>query len=463
MFILPLGSTDTIGASALYLQMEGTGLLLDAGQDPNIEGREGLPKLDQIGGRDRPLDHVIITHAHHDHVGALPVVAQTFPHVSIRMTRPTRLLLDVVLPASARLQRKRLTEAVQAAQPTFSEEQAEAVSFLYQAHELEETFRLEGTMGGTVEATFYHAGHVLGSAGVLLESETDSGRKRVFYTSDTCLRPQTIIPGADFPSAPIDVLILESTLAADPEAEYSLRKDVERSLAESIERVLARGGTVLIPVFALGRAQEVVALIDVFKQRGYIPQDTPVYTSGSMRVISDIYDRTRYTSPRINKEFEVFGVEQRRLPRNLAREREALAEPSIHIAASGMMFERTLSNAIARRLISHERHAVFFVGFLKEDTPGYNLVQAVAQGPGTEITLDRFHEPQKVQCEVKTFRLSGHSHRRDLIQIVELLKPPTVVLVHGESKAKRWMADNIQYFYPDTRVLMPGEGEPLDL
>src|SRR5690606_36195073 len=125
-------------------------------------------------------------------------------------------------------------------------------------------------------------------------------------------------PGADYPDAPVDTLIMESTLGADPDAELTTRKTEEKRLAEALQRVIARGGAVLMPVFALGRAQEIIAMLGTFKRRGILPEDLPIYTAGSMRAVSDLYDKTRFTTPRLNPEFQVFEVEQRRLPRSLS-------------------------------------------------------------------------------------------------------------------------------------------------
>src|SRR5690606_13347638 len=154
---------------------------------------------------------------------------------------------------------------------------------------------------------------------------------------------QFIIPGGEYPEEPVDVLVLESTLAADPEAELTTRRAEEERFAEAVAAVVKRGGSVLVPAFALGRAQEILALLDRYKKRGVIPDEVPVYTAGSMRAVADLYDKTRYVTPRLNPDFHVFGVEQKRLPRGEAAKLAVLGEPGIHIAGSGMMLERTLS------------------------------------------------------------------------------------------------------------------------
>ena len=303
----------------------------------------------------------------------------------------------------------------------------------------------------------------MGSAGVLLTFEEDGQERRVFYTSDTNLRSQAIIPGGAYPDEPVDVLILESTLGADAEAELTTRKTEEVKFGEALKRVIERGGTVLVPVFALGRAQEILALIDRFKQRGTIPEDVPVYTAGSLRAIADVYDKTRFFTPRLNPDFQVFGVEQRRLPRGETAKLNALGEPSIHVVSSGMMFERTISNALAQELVESEKNGIFLVGFSKEDSPADRLLKAAAEGKGTDVRLNGADRAQPVRCDVERFRFSGHSHRRDLIGLVEKLRPKKVLLVHGEEEARTWMADNIAFFYPEVEVFRPEAGEVLDV
>ncbi|QXD15473.1 MBL fold metallo-hydrolase [Rhodocaloribacter litoris] len=465
MVFVALGATDEIGASCHFLKINGTGIVLDAGVHPEQEGPEGLPRLELI--RQNPdwyVDHAIVTHAHHDHIGALPVLIRHFPHVHVHMTKATRQLADLLLPASARLQRRRLREGSSTAPPLFEEEELDVMSYLYLTHELETEFDVTGLRGKTpVKARFFNAGHVLGAAGVHLSFEEGGVTRKLFYTSDTSLRPQAILPGGSYPRGPIDVLILESTLGADSEAEQTTRKTEEKKFGAALRRVLQRGGAVLVPVFALGRGQEMLALIDRFKRRGIIPSEVPVYTAGSMRAIADLYDKTRFSTPRLDPDFQVFGVPQKRLPRSRQALRQALAEPSIYVVGSGMMFERTISNEIARMIVENEKDAIFLVGYTREDAPAGRLLEAAAQGKGTEVVLDKSREPQPVHCEVARFRFSGHSHRRDLIQLTGRLQPKKVLLVHGEDRARRWMADNLRFFYPEIEVVLPELGEAVPL
>lgn len=469
MEFVALGDTDEIGASCLFLKINETGILLDAGADPEEEGEASLPNFDILknGGRSRHdwyVDHAVITHAHHDHMGSLPILIREFPHVVVHMTPVTRQFVEFLLPASARLQRRRLREGSSLAEPLFTVEEVEMHSHLYLTHELEESFPLSGMQDtSAITGRLFNAGHVLGAAGIEIEFEEKGSTRRLFYTSDTSLRPQHIIPGGNYPEGPVDILLLESTLGADPDAELTTRKLEEERLLKSIQRVLDRQGTILIPVFALGRAQEILAVIDRFKSKGYIDEDIPVYTAGSMRAVADLYDKSRHTTPRLDPEFQVFGVSQKRLPRSTKATQEALSQPSIHVMSSGMMFERTISNRLAQQLVEDEKNGIFLVGYAKDDSPAHHLLEAVQQGKGTEVTLDRLIGPQPINCDVERFRFSGHSHRRELLQIVEQLKPKKIVLVHGETEARDWMADNIRYFYPEAEIFRPEQGEVVQL
>jgi Cft2 family RNA processing exonuclease len=465
MEFIALGDTDDIGASCHYLGLDGTGLVLDAGSDPEREGRDGVPRFEHVHNHpDRYVDHALITHAHHDHIGSIPLLFQEFPHVLTHMTEATRMLIEFLLPSSARLQRRRLRSGETDADPLFSEDELELYKHLYLTHDLETPFDVTGVRGeARVSAKFYTAGHILGSVGVELIVERDAGERRIFYTSDTNAQAQDIIPGGSYPDR-TDVLILESTLGADEEYERTTRSLEAVHLRDTLERVIGRGGVALIPVFVMGRAQETLALIDRFKRERAIPKDTPVYTAGSMRAVADLYDKTRTITPRIDPDFKVFDVQQKRLPRSPKAKKKILEGPAIIVVSSGMMFEPTISNAIARRIVENENDAILLVGYAKEDSPAGRLLEAAAQGKGTEVVLNaEVQGPQPVHCTVERFRLSGHSNRRDLLDIAKRLRPEHILLVHGDTEARAWMAEHLREQHPDAQIHLPAWGEPIEV
>lgn len=470
MEFVALGGSEDIGASCHYVRVGEVGLLLDVGMDPDLDGEAALPRFDLItNDPNRWVDHIIVTHAHHDHLGGLIPALQRFPHAQVHMTKPTRLLADFLLGSSARLQKRRVREGSTTTPPLFSEEDVANYTYLFDAHELERPFELAGVRGGPpILATFYDAGHILGSAGVLLEYSEEGQEQTLFFTSDTSVRPQTIISEAVYPDAQVDTLVLESTLGADPAAELTTRKSEEERWAQSIADTLEDGGSVLVPVFALGRSQEMIALVDRYKRRGVIPADTPVYTAGSMRAIADIYDKTRLSTPRMNDEFVVFGVEQKRLGRSPKAFERSLETPSIYLLASGMMFERTAAYDVAKKLMGNPRNAILFVGYAKPDSPADRMQHAAADRDNQgleqiEVRLSDSEAPELLRCHVDRFRFTGHANRRDLLGIVGELEPERVLLVHGETSARLWMKEQIEAEYPGVEVTMPEQAAPVQV
>ncbi len=464
MEFVALGDTDDIAASCHYLGLNGTGLLLDAGVDPRKDGAASLPRFDLIhNADDRFVDHAFVTHAHHDHMGAVPVLYREFPHIITHMTDATKRLLEFLLPASARLQARRVREGSTQADPIFTEAEVKPLSDLYLTHPLQKPFKVTG-LGGTSEVTaqFYTAGHILGGVGVELTVGEDDDAPRIFYTSDTKLTAQSILPGATYPDS-TDVLILESTAGNDPEAAATNRDKELAKFTETLQTTLERGGTALIPVFVMGRAQETLAVLDRLKREGKIDAEVPIYTAGSMRAIADLYDQTRTSTPRVDSDFRVFGVDQKRLPRGEKRTAEALDGPAIHVLSSGMMFEPTLSNRIGRRLVEDPDNAILMVGYSKEGSPSARLLEAAQSGNGTEVVLNPEQGPQPVRCLVDDFRFSGHSNRDELLEVVRRLDPSEVVLVHGEPEARTWMAEHIAEIDDTITVHQPEGGVPIEL
>ena len=464
MKFLALGDTADIGASCHFLEIGGSGLVLDVGTDPRRDGPDALPRFNWVRDRAQSyVDHAIITHAHHDHMGSLPVLVEEFPHAMAHMTDATKQLLEFLLPASARLQKKRYEKGETSHEPFFTEDELDFLSHVYLTHELQTDFDLTGMSGATpVTGQFYSAGHILGSVGTELRFEENGNERRLFYTSDTNMQPQSIIPGGEYPST-ADVLILETTLGADEEAEQTSRPEEVQKFRETLSQVIERGGTALIPVFVMGRAQEMLAMLQRLKNEGTIPHDVPIYTAGSMRAIAGIYDDTNKTTPRLDEDFKVFDVEQERVPYSSDAKKDVLEGPGILVVSSGMMFEPTLSNILARRIVENERDAVLIVGYAVEGTPARRLQDAAAEGLGAPVMLADGHGPQPVYCTVERFRFSGHSHRRDLLKIVDHLAPETILLVHGEPAAQAWMQDTIGEAHPDIDVRRPEWGELIEV
>ena len=441
-----LGGAHEIGANSYHLDLGGAGLLLDAGMHPKLAGKLALPDLDAIPGE---VDALLISHAHLDHVGAIPVALQRFPAARLFMTAPTSLLSIRMLRNAVAVARNHRGNAL------YSHDHVEWVEQVVGTQELGRTMTLDTVGGQRPRITFLNAGHVLGATGILVEHR---GR-RLFYTGDTCASGQYICGPATYPQPPIDMLLMDSTHGADPDPDLGRdRRGFGRATTELgrfIAQVAARGGSVLIPVFALGRSQEILGLLHELHRRGRIPQ-LPIFLSGLSHAICRIYDATRRVSERRRASLRLEDLGYRVLDAERARDPALLERPSILAVSSGMVLPNTASNVLARRMLPDPRHGVAFVGFLDPDCPGFRIAQA-EQGTQVGLGPTPADGPTvEVACSVHRFGFTAHSRASQLVQMVRDLQPRRTLLVHGDSRAVQTLQDHIVQAGFEVEVAEPG-------
>lgn len=419
-----LGGAREIGANCYHLDLGGTGILLDAGMHPKRVGRDALPEFARVSG---DVDAILISHAHLDHVGSLPVALQRFPRARAYMTRPTSLLAIRMLRNAVAVARSRGD-----AEPLFSHDHVEWVAQVVRTLEPQEPVQIDLAGGASPQVTFFSAGHVLGAAGVLVEHR---GR-RIFYTGDTCSAGQYICGPAQYPSGPVDLLLLDSTHGADPRPNFKKdRRAFGRAISELgtfISDIADRNGVVLMPVFALGRTQEILGVLHELGQRCKIPP-LPIYISGLAHAICRIYDATRHDSVRRRPSICLEELYESVFEPGRVDDPNLLKRPSILAVASGMMYPNTTSNVLAGQVLPDPRHGVAFVGFLDPDSPGHRVAAADV---GDQVDLGRENGASiEIGCSVRSFDFTAHSRASQLIQLVREINPKRVVLVHGDDEA----------------------------
>lgn len=441
-----IGGGQEIGANCYHLNIDRTGIILDAGLHPQKKGAEALPNLNLLDNLSS--DFVLISHAHTDHIGALPYLIQQNPYLKIFSTPQTRDVAEVMLHNSLAIVQKEIVDSDPL--PKYTHEQVDLLTNSINPLIYNNPFSLEDYAGRSVlKVTMLDAGHILGSAGILLETEN----QRIFYTGDTNSGAQSLLSGADYPDIPVDVLIMDSTSGA---TEVSARRSEEaKRIAKAINKVVEKGGSILIPVFALGKFQEILTLLYTMMHKGKIPH-LDIYTGGMGREISDIYDLHRYNSNRVQKDFKIKEIPQLPIIQDELLTGKYFKTPSIVLASSGMMIEGTTSFALAQRWLLNKNFGIFFVGYIDPLTPANKVLNAKA---GDVIKLSDTIEEIKVVCEVQSFRFSSHSNRDELIEVVKRLKPKTVILVHGEKDGYDWIGREILTLYPKTRVIIPEIGK----
>jgi Cft2 family RNA processing exonuclease len=447
-----------IGANSYYLEAAGQRLVLDSGMHPKEEGEESLPNFRALG--DRQLDAIVLSHAHLDHVGTLPVLMRRQPNARIFMTEATAEIGNALLHNSVNVMTRQREELGVVMYPLFTHRETDRASDQWRSCPMRQPFTLsgerarrEGEQGITVE--FVDAGHVLGAAGVILRAE---GRT-VFYSGDVNFDDQTVTAGAVFPESGVDVLIIETTRGDSPLPEGFTRAAEERRLAEAIERAFRAGGCILMPVFALGKTQEALGMIHNFRRQKLLGE-FPIYIGGLSVKMTEIYDRRALTSrrllPRLQLMEEVapFVLNGQTIHDSPAR------GGRLYALSSGMMTPKTLSNIFARRVIENPQHYIFFVGYADPESPA-GLLRAAK--PGDLVTLDPDEPPQRLACHIEQFQFSAHASRESIVRYVTNLAPKKIVLVHGDVPAVEWTRAQLAAALPDSEVIVPTPGVEFDL
>ncbi len=447
-----------IGANSYCLEIEDQRIVIDCGMHPKEENDAALPNFKAIG--ERPLDAILISHAHLDHFGTLPLLMRRHLHTPVFMTAATADIGSALLHNSVSVMTRQREELGLPMYPLFTHRETERVSDEWRSCPWRQTFTFQGERtksngedGASFE--FVDAGHVLGSAGIILRGE---GRT-VFYTGDVNFDDQTIMQGAVFPESGVDVLITETTRGDTPLPENFSRAEEERRLAREIQRVFDRGGCVLIPVFALGKTQEMLASIYKWRREKLLGE-FPLYIGGLSTKMTGIYDRHAHGTRR---QFSRLQLMEEVAPFVLNGKsiRSAPARPGrVYALSSGMMTPRTLSNIFARRILENPLDAIFFVGYADPASPAGILKTAQ---PGDRVSLDPEEPSLELRCEIQQFQFSAHAPRESLLTYITKLAPKKVVLVHGDLPAVEWFRGQVSAALPATEVIVPTPGVELDL
>ncbi|MEO6785803.1 MAG: MBL fold metallo-hydrolase [Chthoniobacteraceae bacterium] len=450
-----------IGANCYSVETGGRRILLDAGYHPKKAGTDGLPRLDLV--KDDSFDAMVLSHAHQDHIGSVPVAMRRHPRAPVFMTAATKQLSDIMLHNSVNVMIAEQAAGADAA-PLFFHRELDTCTRRWLARPLHQRFDLHGERLGPAEAAdvtieFSDAGHILGSAGTLIRG----GGRTLFYAGDVQFDDQSISQAATFPDfsdEPCDVMIMESTYGNRANPEDFTRAVEEERLAKAIEAVFARGGCVLMPLFALGKTQEFLALFHGLRMRGCLRRDCPLYIGGLGAKLTEVYDRLARKTPRQHPHLDLLNDVAPFIVggKNLADLR--MRPGRIFALSSGMMVEKTLSNAFARQFLSRPENAIFFVGYADPESPGGKLRAA---GTGGKISLGADHPEETVRCEIGSFNFSAHATRESIRAYVKRVMPRKVVFVHGEPAACEWLANAAREDLPETEVLSPAPGVRTEL
>lgn len=452
MQLTDLNPARDIGSNCLLIELGPFRFVFDCGMHPKKAGAGSLPALSKLA--DDSLDFIVITHSHLDHIGGLPVLARYQPSAQIFVTPPTHVLLPRMLRNSCGVMLRQREELGLSELPLFTYGEVERLEGRLRAAPFGKPQVLV-KKGHRLEITFFPAGHVAGAAGLRVVY----GKERIFFTGDVLFADQLTLTGARFPEEDFDTVVTETTRGARGRAVGTTRDSEAARFIEALGQTLAGGGTALVPVFALGRMQEVLALLHAARRARKLP-DSLIFASGLGLDLVNHFDELAKTNPtirfrrRILQEMNVQPLRQKLGPGREPGQR------GLYILSSGMMVENTPSYAFAAGLLAQPRNAIYFAGYCDPETPGGKLL---ATKPGEKFTFEALPFVTPVRARVERFDLSAHAEREELLAYALGRRPRTVVITHGDPPARAWFARELAWPPNAPRVIDPAPGEATEV
>eukprot|EP00088_Acartia_fossae_P070590 TRINITY_DN9501_c0_g1_i4.p1 TRINITY_DN9501_c0_g1~~TRINITY_DN9501_c0_g1_i4.p1 ORF type:complete len:694 (-),score=174.59 TRINITY_DN9501_c0_g1_i4:82-2163(-) len=410
MKITPLGAGQEVGRSCHIVQFKEKKVMLDCGIHPGLSGMDALPFVDMIEADQ--VDLLLISHFHLDHAGALPWFLQkTTFRGKCFMTHATKAIFFWLLSDYIKVSN------ISADQMLYTEADLEAAMDKIQVINFHEEKEVNG-----IRFWCYNAGHVLGAAMFMIEI---AGVK-ILYTGDFSREEDRHLMSAEIPSVRPDVLIVESTYGTHI---HEKREDRENRFTQTVADTVTRGGRCLIPVFALGRAQELLLILDEYWSAHPELHDIPIYYASSLAKKCMAVYQTFINSmnERIRKQIAVNNPFVFKHISNLKGiDHFDDVGPCVVLASPGMM-QSGLSRELFEAWCTDKKNGCIVAGYCVEGT----LAKQILAEPEEIIAMNGQRLPLRMSVDYISF--SAHTDYKQTSGFIRELKPPHVVLVHGEA------------------------------
>jgi len=422
--ITPLGAGQEVGRSCIMMEFKGKKIMLDCGIHPGLTGMDSLPFIDMIDVED--IDLLLISHFHLDHCGALPwFLMKTAFKGRCFMTHATKAIYRCLLADCIKVS---TTE-----QQLYTEADLEASMDKIETINFHEEKEVNG-----IKFWCYNAGHVLGACQVMIEI---AGVK-VLYTGDFSRQEDRHLMSAEIPSIKPEVLIIESTYGTHI---HEKREEREARFTGIVHETVTRGGRCLIPVFALGRAQELLLILDEYWSQHPELHDIPIYYASLLakKCMAVYQTYINAMNDRIKKQISINNPFVFKHISNLKSiDHFEDCGPCVIMASPGMM-QSGLSRELFEAWCPDVRNTCIIAGYCVEGT----LAKQILAEPEEIVTLNGTKIPRK--CQIEYISFSAHTDYYQTSEFIRALRPPHIVLVHGESNEMGRLKAAINREYED--------------
>jgi len=435
--VMPLGGAREVGRSCVLLQTPESNVLIDCGINVAASDSNRFPDFRASKIAIDQLDAVIVSHAHLDHCAFIPFLYRYGYDGPVYCTEPTRDLMTLLQLDAVEIGERENREL-----PYSSKDVRTTIK-----HTIALDYEEVADITPDMRLTLYNAGHILGSSVVHLH--IGEGLHNLVYTGDLKFGDTRLLEAANFEFPRVETLIMESTYGGRYDIQPR-RRDSENEMIQTIENTIKKKGKVLVPVFSVGRSQEVMMVLENYSR--YEGLDIPIYIDGMIWEATAIHTSyPEYLKGNIKK--RIFNGQNPFLMDNFERvkpkERQSIidSEDSCVILATSGMMTGGPSVEYFKNLAEDPKNVLAFVGYQAEGSLGRRLQNGL---PEIAIEKNGKMTNLKINMDVKTIDgFSGHADRRQLLGYSKKIspKPKRALIMHGESKKCMNLAMTLQEMF----------------
>eukprot|EP00761_Pharyngomonas_kirbyi_P004737 gb/GECH01004742.1/.p1 GENE.gb/GECH01004742.1/~~gb/GECH01004742.1/.p1 ORF type:complete len:803 (+),score=185.02 gb/GECH01004742.1/:1-2409(+) len=436
MTVQPLGAGCEVGRSAVVISFKGKTVMMDCGVHPAFSGMDSLPFFDFTDPAE--IDLLLVTHFHLDHCGSVPYFMEhTDFNGRVFMTHPTKAIYNMILRDFVKVSNASVDEIL------FDEHDLQQSMEKIEAIDYHQELEHKG-----IKFWCYNAGHVLGAAMFMIEIAGVT----VLYTGDFSCKPDRHLLGAEIPSVSPDVLIAEATYGIKV---HESRIERENRFTSFVHQVVSRGGRCLIPVFALGRAQELLLILDEYWEKRPDLQSIPIYYASSLakKCMTVFQAYINMMNEKIRKQFDVSNPFVFKHISNLRGMEDFHDSGPCVVMASPGMLQSGLSRELFELWCDHDKNGVIIPGYCVEGT----LAKTIMSEPEEVMLMNGTMKPRRLSVRYVSF--SAHSDYEQTSEFVELTRPKHITLVHGDQSNVHKLKQALEHRFDWVKVYTPRNTE----